>query len=94
MSTPDRSQLAALLAQVAAALSEQPPEPEPERPMPPHVLLTVEEAAQQLRIGRTTAWRLVNSGELQSVQIGRLRRVPASAVSDYAAHLIATQSAA
>jgi excisionase family DNA binding protein len=53
------------------------------------VLLTVEEAAEQLHIGRTTARGLVKSGELHSVQIGRLRRVPASAVDAYAARLLA-----
>jgi excisionase family DNA binding protein len=60
--------------------------------LPTRVLLTVEEAAEQLRLGRTMAWRLVSSGELQSVQIGRLRRVPAAAVSEYAEQLVARQS--
>lgn len=46
-------------------------------------------AAKRLRIGRTTAWGLVKNGELHSVQIGRLRRVPASAVDAYAARLLA-----
>jgi excisionase family DNA binding protein len=40
------------------------------------VLLTVEEAARRLRIGRTTCFRLL-AGELESVTVGRLRRVPA-----------------
>lgn len=84
--------LAAVLTQLAELLTNNtaPPAPEPRR-LPTRVLLTVEEAAEQLRIGRTVAWRLVSSGELQSVQIGRLRRVPATAVSEYAAHLIAHQ---
>jgi excisionase family DNA binding protein len=85
--------LAAVLTQLAEVLTTDatPPVPEPRR-LPERVLLTVEEAAEQLRIGRTVAWRLVSSGELQSVQIGRLRRVPAAAVSEYAAHLVARQS--
>jgi excisionase family DNA binding protein len=93
MATPD---LAALLAQLAQALAEQNRQPAPpvaERPMPTRVLLTVDEAAEQLGIGRTLAWRLVSNGELESVQIGRLRRVPAPAVTDYATQLIARQSA-
>lgn len=40
------------------------------------LLLTVEEAAHRLGIGRSLAWRLVRSGELPSVRLGRLVRVP------------------
>lgn len=86
--TPD---VAALLAQVVQLLASSPPAvPEP-RPAasPDRVLLTVEEAAKRLHIGRTTAWGLVKNGELGSVQIGRLRRVPSSALQDYAARLAA-----
>jgi excisionase family DNA binding protein len=58
------------------------------------VLLTVEEAAQRLRIGRTTCYGLIRSGELESVPVGRLRRVPAEAVPEYVARLRRAQSAA
>lgn len=58
------------------------------------VLLTVEEAAKRLHIGRTKTYSLVRSGEIGSVQIGRLRRVPAEEVDAYAARLISDQSAA
>ncbi|GAB3177624.1 excisionase family DNA-binding protein [Streptomyces incanus] len=51
------------------------------------VLLTVEEAARRLRIGRTTCFRLVLSGEIESVTVGRLRRVPTDAVPAYVAKL-------
>lgn len=40
------------------------------------IVLTVEEAARQLGIGRSLAWRLVQEGELPSVRLGRLVRVP------------------
>lgn len=40
------------------------------------IVLTVEEAARQLGIGRSLAWRLVNRGDLPSVKLGRLVRVP------------------
>lgn len=40
------------------------------------MLLTVEEAAQLLGIGRTLAWRLVQERELPSVRLGRCVRVP------------------
>ncbi|MFD4141161.1 excisionase family DNA-binding protein [Streptomyces sp. NPDC058572] len=50
---------------------------------PTLALLTVEEAARRLRIGRTLCFRLVGSGELESVEVGRLRRVPPAALHDY-----------
>ncbi len=40
------------------------------------LLLTVEEAARRLGIGRTLAWRLVQERELPSVRVGRCVRVP------------------
>lgn len=54
---------------------------------PTLALLTVEEAARRLGIGRTYCFRLVASGELESVTVGRLRRVPADAVTEYVARL-------
>lgn len=47
------------------------------------LLLTVEEAADQLGIGRTLMYALVKDGEVESVQIGRLRRIPADALPRY-----------
>ena len=47
------------------------------------VLLTVEEAARRLGIGRTLAWRLVRDGELPSVRLGRLVRIPEGALADW-----------
>ncbi|MFD5084250.1 helix-turn-helix domain-containing protein [Kitasatospora sp. NPDC058406] len=61
-------------------------------PDPTLVALTVEEAARRLGVGRTTMYALVASGEVPSVTIGRLRRVPAEALSEYVA--ARTQSAA
>ncbi|MCX5532378.1 excisionase family DNA-binding protein [Streptomyces sp. NBC_00006] len=54
---------------------------------PTLVLLTVEEAARRLGIGRTTCFRLVSTGELESVTVGRLRRVPVAALPVYVATL-------
>ncbi|MEV7700786.1 excisionase family DNA-binding protein [Streptomyces sp. NPDC086779] len=54
---------------------------------PTLVLLTVEEAARRLGIGRTLCFRLIGSGQLESVPVGRLRRVPADAVHDYVTKL-------
>jgi excisionase family DNA binding protein len=61
---------------------------------PTQVLLTVEEAARRLRIGRTLCYRLIGSGELESVPVGRLRRVPADAVHDYVTRLRAAHRSA
>lgn len=47
------------------------------------ILLTVEEAAKRLRIGRTTAYRLLAEGEIASIQIGHLRRVPVEALAAF-----------
>ena len=54
---------------------------------PSLVLLTVEETARRLRIGRTTCFKLVLAGEIESVMVGRLRRVPAEALRAYVTQL-------
>lgn len=58
------------------------------------VLLTVEEAARRLRIGRTTCFKLIRTGALESVPVGHLRRVPVEAVPEYVARLRAANRAA
>lgn len=82
--------LADVLAQLARVLVEQTstPVPTPPKPASERILLTVEEAAERLGIGRTFAWRLVRTGELKSVLIGRLRRIHVDAIRDYADRLI------
>ena len=57
-------------------------------------LLTVEEAAGWLSVGRTTLYALLKDGRINSVRIGRLRRIPAEALTAYTARLIAEQHAA
>lgn len=57
----------------------------------PKLLLTVEEAADQLGIGRTLAYTLVKSGDIESVQIGRLRRVPPDSLDRFLARLRAAE---
>lgn len=49
----------------------------------PRVLLTVEQAARQLSVGRTTMYALIKAGHINTVRIGHLRRVPADALTDY-----------
>jgi excisionase family DNA binding protein len=55
-------------------------------------LLTVEAAAARLSIGRTTMYALIKAGHIDTVRIGRLRRVPTTALTAYVHHL-ATESA-
>ena len=49
----------------------------------PRILLTVEAAAGRLSIGRTTMYALIKSGAVESVLIGRLRRIPVDALAHY-----------
>ncbi|WFB11653.1 excisionase family DNA-binding protein [Streptomyces sp. LX-29] len=61
---------------------------------PTLVLLTVKEAARRLSIGRTTCFALIRTGELESIEVGRLRRVPADAPAEYVARRRAAKRAA
>ena len=45
--------------------------------------LTVAEVASLMRVSKMTVYRLVHSGELPAVQIGRSFRVPEQAVHEY-----------
>ena len=55
------------------------------------LLLTVEEAARLLRIGRTTTYELVMRGRLQSVKVGRRRLVVREGLNRYVTELLASQ---
>lgn len=52
------------------------------------LLLTVQEAADMLGIGRSKAYELLGRGELRSVYIDGCRRVPVHAVQEYVAKLL------
>lgn len=52
-----------------------------------NLLLRPEEAGRLLSIGRTQVYALMASGELASVQIGRLRRVPYASCQRYVERL-------
>jgi excisionase family DNA binding protein len=51
------------------------------------LLLRIEEAANRLGIGRSLMYRLVLSGQVQSVPLGRLRRIPSEALREYVERL-------
>lgn len=46
----------------------------------PSACFNIDEAAQQLRIGRTKVYDLIKDGRLASIKIGRRRVVPAAAI--------------
>ena len=47
------------------------------------LLLTVMEAAQRLGIGRSLMYELLASGSIPSIRVGRLRRVPCQALTEF-----------
>jgi excisionase family DNA binding protein len=47
------------------------------------LLLTPEETASVLSVGRTKVYELIAVGALRSVRIGSSRRIPASAVYEF-----------
>lgn len=60
-------------------MKARPPHPEP------RILFTVDEAAAELRIARATFYRLLGSGEIESIHIGRRRLVPKEAIDAWLA---------
>lgn len=57
----------------------------------PRIMLTVEQTAAALNIGRTTVFALIKSGELRSLHIGRLRRIPLDEIQAYTTRLTTQQ---
>jgi len=47
------------------------------------VLLTPEEVAEALHVGRCTVYDLIRTNQIQSFKIGKLRRIPVDAVHDF-----------
>lgn len=56
------------------------------------LLLTPEEAAQALGIGRTKVYELIALGEIPSVKIGASRRIPAHGLQLYVSSLTSLAS--
>lgn len=46
-------------------------------------VLTVVEAGQELRVGRSAAYALVHSGQLRSIRVGKCIRIPREAVESF-----------
>lgn len=51
------------------------------------LLYKPEAAAELLAIGRSKLFELIAHGEIETVSIGRSRRIPAQALEDYVARL-------
>lgn len=52
------------------------------------LLVTPDEAARRLSVGRSTIYELMSSGALESVSIGRCRRVPVSCLAVFVGRLL------
>ena len=57
--------------------------PKSERPLPEVSFLTVKEVADLMRVSKMTVYRLVHSGELPAVRVGRSFRVTEDDVNEY-----------
>ncbi len=51
------------------------------------LLLTPERAAERLDLGRTKIYELMAAGQIESVKVGRSRRIPVDALVDYVTRL-------
>jgi excisionase family DNA binding protein len=51
------------------------------------LLCSPEEAAQLLGVGRSQMFELIGRGEVESVKIGRLRKIPRDAIDTYVGRL-------
>ena len=56
---------------------------QPDAPLAQVKFLTVAEVATVMRVSKMTVYRLVHSGEMPAVRVGRSFRVPEQAVHDY-----------
>lgn len=75
-----RQALDRLADELIDALGElEPGVDEPER------LLTVEEALQRLQIARSTFYQLVTEHRIRTIQVGKRRLVPSSAIPEFIA---------
>ncbi len=61
-------------------------EPAVGQPLVP-LLLSVEQAAEMLGIARTSMFKLIGTGEVESVQVGRLRRIPMACLEEFVERL-------
>ena len=46
-------------------------------------IVTIDELCEMLRIGKNTAYKLINSGEITSFKVGKVHKIPRQAIADY-----------
>ena len=46
-------------------------------------LVTIDEMQEMLKVGRTTAYQLLNTGEIKAFRIGRFWKIPRAAITEY-----------
>ena len=51
-------------------------------------LLTVDEVAEILYLGKNTVYNLLRSGELKGIKFGKIWRIPKESIKDLIAHKI------
>lgn len=49
-------------------------------------VITVEKLMELLYIGKNTAYKLLNSGEIRAFKIGKVWKIPKEAVNEYILH--------
>ncbi|WJR33393.1 helix-turn-helix domain-containing protein [Mycobacteroides immunogenum] len=51
-------------------------------------LFTVDQTARILGCGRGKVYKMIGAGELRSVKLGKLRRIPSSAINEVVAEAV------
>ena len=46
-------------------------------------IMTVDDFMEYLSVGKTTAYKILKSGKIKTVRIGRLYRIPKKSVDEY-----------
>ncbi len=60
--------------------------------VPAKVLLTVEEVAEAMGLGRTYVYELVMRREIRRIKLGRKRRIPVTALEEFVARQLSGEA--
>ena len=82
---PMSDRLARAVAELVAALRDEMDSERRSSAREPDRLLSIEQAARALGIGRTALYSEIGAGRIRSVKVGRRRLVPSSAITEVAA---------
>lgn len=80
-----RDRLAIAVTELIEALRESVRAEAATAPRAPDRLLSVDEAAALLSLGRSLVYGEMAAGRLRSIKVGRRRLIPAGAITDYIA---------